>query len=132
MINLINKFNAINPSAVENHSERLWQHISGSSSSRVTVAHMQICNSLKSLMKMAHTTQHVGPLGAQTPMSEQLKDTVLCTLSRKEVSVQRSTSSLKYHINLKHTSVASTAANTSPGLRQTALPSFSSLFARSK
>lgn len=71
---------------------------------------------------------HIGPLDGKFEYKKTQDGTidrheVVCTLCRKEFSFHRSTSSLKYHINAKHSLVGDSSASTSatPGLRQTTL-----------
>uniref|UniRef100_A0A3Q1EEI3 Uncharacterized LOC110960637 n=1 Tax=Acanthochromis polyacanthus TaxID=80966 RepID=A0A3Q1EEI3_9TELE len=78
---------------------------------------------------MEDRKQHVGPLGGKFEYKKNQdgtinRQTVICTLCWKEFSYHRTTTSLKYHINAKHSFVldsASTSANASPSLRQMTL-----------
>ncbi|XP_023148921.1 osteocalcin 2-like [Amphiprion ocellaris] len=88
---------------------------------------------------MEDRKQHVGPLGGKFEYKKNQdgtidRQTVICTLCWKEFSFHRSTTSLKYHLNAKHSFVgdsASTSANASPSLRQKTLTECRSLGKRS-
>lgn len=78
---------------------------------------------------MKDNKQQLGPLDGKFEYKKNDDGTVdrqrvLCTFCWKEFSFHRSTSSLKYHINAKHTTVGDSGkplANASPGMQQSIL-----------
>ncbi|XP_060758390.1 E3 SUMO-protein ligase ZBED1-like [Neoarius graeffei] len=75
---------------------------------------------------MEESKEPVGPLDGQFEYKKNKDGTVnkhivVCSHCRKDFSFHRSTSSLKYHINAKHSFVGASTSGVLPGMRQTTL-----------
>ncbi|XP_035989999.1 uncharacterized protein LOC118561850 [Fundulus heteroclitus] len=78
------------------------------------------------MSEMEKSEEPVGPLDGQFEYKTNKdgtinKHVVVCSHCKKDFSFHRSTSSLKYHLNAKHTFVGASTSGVTPGMRQTTL-----------
>uniref|UniRef100_A0A8C4DLB3 Zinc finger BED domain-containing protein 1 n=1 Tax=Dicentrarchus labrax TaxID=13489 RepID=A0A8C4DLB3_DICLA len=76
--------------------------------------------------EMEESEEPVGPLDGQFEYKKNKdgtvdKHVVFCSHCRNDISFHRSTSSLKYHLNTKHSFVGASTSGVMPGMRQTTL-----------
>ncbi|KAI7807100.1 putative zinc finger BED domain-containing protein 1-like [Triplophysa rosa] len=96
-------------------------------SSPVVVAHRQLMMMcMADTREMEESNEPVGPLDGQFEYKKNKdgivnKHVVVCSHCRKDFSFHRSTSSLKYHLNTKHSFVGASTSGVMPGMRQSTL-----------